>query len=102
MAIYHLNLLAKEEKTFYDNYRRFATLQELRKENSRSVTDDMECRNSHGYCFEIDVSQGGYVVKARPNDSERSARRTFYSDQTGQIRAAWLPDIANRSSSILE
>jgi type IV pilus assembly protein PilA len=51
-----------------------------------------------GYTFTLTATPSGYTLNANPKRFNTDGRRTFYTDQNGQIHQNWSAEAANASS----
>ena len=58
--------------------------------------------NASGYVFTITQTPTGYAINAVPKTFNSSGRRTFYTDESGNIRQNWGSEPATPSSPLLK
>ncbi|HKG22983.1 MAG TPA: hypothetical protein VKC34_13885, partial [Blastocatellia bacterium] len=76
----HINIV---QQTHHSEHGRYATLEELEKLYSLSKSN----LEKGGYRFDLVVAGGKYQVTATPKEYDRTGRLSFYSDETGVVRA---------------
>ncbi|HVF89803.1 MAG TPA: hypothetical protein VNH22_07025 [Blastocatellia bacterium] len=76
----HINII---QETYHSEHGGYATFEELEKHYSLSKSD----LDKGGYRFDLIVAGGRYQITATPKEYEKTGKLSFYSDETGIIRA---------------
>ena len=100
-AIGHILEIHKAESRFYEEHGFYATLAQLGPERANSINSHLAAGSVDGYSVEVEVGSFGYSVKARPMVWGRDGRRSFFSDQTGEIHQSWEDRAATITDEIL-
>jgi len=105
-AIRQITTLHQAETQYYSQFGKYAALTELGPPASGTAGPSAadlipkilaDGKNS-GYVFTVQNTATGYAVTAVPETFNSTGRRTFYSDQTLQIRNNWTQEPANANS----
>ncbi len=105
-AIRQITTIHQAETQYYSQFGKYAALTELGPPASGTAgpaASDLipkilaDGKNS-GYIFAVQNTATGYAVTAVPETFNSTGRRTFYSDQTLQIRNNWTQEPANANS----
>ena len=105
-AIRQITTIHQAETQYYSQFGKYAALSELGPPPSGAAgpaASDLipkvlaDGKNS-GYIFGVQSTATGYAVTAVPETFNSTGRRTFYSDQTLQIRNNWTQEPANANS----
>jgi len=62
------------------------------------IPGDLAAGHVNGYIYAVQATPTGYAITAVPESFGGSGRRTFYSDQTLQVRENWTQEPANANS----
>ena len=105
-AIRQITTIHQAETQYYSQFGKYAALSELGPPPSGAASPSAsdlipkilaDGKNS-GYLFAVQGTPTGYAVTAVPETFNSTGRRTFYSDQTLQIRNNWTQEPANANS----
>ena len=105
-AIRQITTIHQAETQYYSQFGKYAALSELGPPASGTAgpsASDLipkilaDGKNS-GYIFAVQGTATGYAVTAVPETFNSTGRRTFFSDQTLQIRNNWTQEPANANS----
>jgi len=105
-AIRQITTIHQAETQYYSQFGKYAALSELGPPASGAASPSAsdlipkvlaDGKNS-GYLFAVQGTPTGYAVTAVPETFNSTGRRTFYSDQTLQIRNNWTQEPANANS----
>ena len=105
-AIRQITTIHQAETQYYSQFGKYAALVELGPPASGAAGPSAadlipkilaDGKNS-GYVFAVQNTATGYAVTAVPETFNSTGRRTFYSDQTLQIRNNWTQEPANANS----
>lgn len=105
-AIRQITTIHQAETQYYSQFGKYAALAELGPPASGAAGPSAadlipkilaDGKNS-GYVFAVQNTATGYAVTAVPETFNSTGRRTFYSDQTLQIRNNWTQEPANANS----
>jgi type IV pilus assembly protein PilA len=105
-AIRQITTIHQAETQYYSQFGKYAALTELGPPASGTAGPSAadlipkilaDGKNS-GYVFTVQNTATGYAVTAVPETFNSTGRRTFYSDQTLQIRNNWTQEPANANS----
>lgn len=106
-AIEHIRSLHQAQTQFYSQFGRYAaSLAELGPPASGTagpnaadiIPKNLASGTIAGYVLTMVGSPSGYSINANPVTFGSSGRRTFFSDQTGEIRENWSAQPANANS----
>jgi type IV pilus assembly protein PilA len=105
-AIRQITTIHQAETQYYSQFGKYASLSELGPPASGAAGPSAadlipkilaDGKNS-GFIFAVQSTATGYAVTAVPETFNSTGRRTFYSDQTLQIRNNWTQEPANANS----
>lgn len=105
-AIRQITTIHQAETQYYSQFGKYAALPELGPPASGAAGPSAadlipkilaDGKNS-GFIFAVQSTATGYAVTAVPETFNSTGRRTFYSDQTLQIRNNWTQEPANANS----
>ena len=105
-AIRQITTIHQAETQYYSQFGKYAALAELGPPASGAAGPSAadlipkilaDGKNS-GFIFAVQSTATGYAVTAVPETFNSTGRRTFYSDQTLQIRNNWTQEPANANS----
>ncbi|MBC7924052.1 MAG: hypothetical protein H7039_00180 [Bryobacteraceae bacterium] len=99
-AIIAIRLLIKLQAEHRRAEGKFASLEELQDFAGTNDTDFSIVRNC-GFQFSLRAKPDSYTISAKPTQSSNSSR-SFYADESGSIRHAFLPDRASAHSTVLK
>ena len=111
-ALRQITTIHQAETQYYSQYGKYAkTLLELGPPASGAAGPNAadlipqnlaEGKNS-GFIYTIQAAaDGGYAVLAVPEAFGSSGRRSFYSDQTLQVRNSWTQEVATATSDSIK
>ncbi len=90
-SLANLRYIYSAEATYYNQYEKYGTLQELCAE--KLIPQDLESGTKNGYRFSVEVVERddyptGFEAVCVPETYPNSGRRSFYLDETGVVRGA--------------
>jgi prepilin-type N-terminal cleavage/methylation domain-containing protein len=105
-AIRQITTIHQAETQYYSQFGKYAALTELGPPASGTagpaaadlIPKILADGKNSGYVFAVQNTATGYAVTAVPETFNSTGRRTFYSDQTLQIRNNWTQEPANANS----
>ncbi len=98
VAILAIKKILDVEAMCYRTTGRYCKVSDLGEDCSRYIRS----ANMADYDIAVQVTDTGFVVLGSPgNRAEPRGRRTFFADEKGVLRHAWLPAIAGPSSDIV-
>jgi prepilin-type N-terminal cleavage/methylation domain-containing protein len=105
-AIRQITTIHQAETQYYSQFSKYAALTELGPPASGTagpaaadlIPKILADGKNSGYVFAVQNTATGYAVTAVPETFNSTGRRTFYSDQTLQIRNNWTQEPANANS----
>ena len=105
-AIRQITTIHQAETQYYSQFGKYAALTELGHPPSGAagpaaadlIPKVLADGKNSGYVFAVQGTATGYAVTAVPETFNSTGRRTFFSDQTLQIRNNWTQEPANANS----
>ena len=105
-AIRQITTIHQAETQYYSQFGKYAALTELGPPPSGAagpaaadlIPKVLADGKNSGYVFAVQGTATGYAVTAVPETFNSTGRRTFFSDQTLQIRNNWTQEPANANS----
>lgn len=105
-AIRQITTVHQAETQYYSQFGKYAALTELGPPPSGAagpaaadlIPKVLADGKNSGYVFAVQSTATGYAVTAVPETFNSTGRRTFFSDQTLQIRNNWTQEPANANS----
>ncbi|HJQ24551.1 MAG TPA: hypothetical protein VKA60_11595 [Blastocatellia bacterium] len=90
-----LDSLKEQESAYKTQHGRYATLDEIIADESMGTKDGVaalaqfkDMLERYGYKFEMTASASGYEATMTPIEYGKTAKRSFYTDQSGVVRGA--------------
>jgi hypothetical protein len=80
---FYLSYFGQAQKQYRTEHGKYATMEELA--GHIGPMNDFSSRT--GYKFELTVSSSGYRLTATPTEYGKTGRLSFYTDQSGIVRA---------------
>lgn len=109
-AITQIRNLQTAQQQYMSQFGRFATsLEELGPAGGNQpgpsgadlISEDMVAGDKGGYRFTLQETETGYEIHAEPVTYGSTGRRTFYSDQTLEVRQNWGQEPATAQSELI-
>ena len=105
-AIRQITTIHQAETQYYSQFGKYAALSELGPPASGAagpaaadlIPKILSDGKNSGFIFAVQSTPTGYSVTAVPETFNSTGRRTFFSDQTLQIRNNWTQEPANANS----
>jgi type IV pilus assembly protein PilA len=105
-AIRQITTIHQAETQYYSQFGKYAALSELGPPASGAagpaaadlIPKILSDGKNSGFIFAVQSTATGYAVTAVPETFNSTGRRTFFSDQTLQIRNNWTQEPANANS----
>ena len=105
-AIRQITTIHQAETQYYSQFGKYAALPELGPPASGAagpaaadlIPKILSDGKNSGFIFAVQSTATGYAVTAVPETFNSTGRRTFFSDQTLQIRNNWTQEPANANS----
>jgi type IV pilus assembly protein PilA len=109
-AIRQITTIHQAETQYYSQFGKYAALSELGPPASGAagpaaadlIPKILSDGKNSGFIFAVQSTATGYAVTAVPETFNSTGRRTFFSDQTLQIRNNWTQEPANANSPELK
>ena len=93
--------LHSAEMQYYGEYGRYGRLEDLGSQKADLISPELARGRIASYDVRLDVSAGGYQIRAWPRISACRECPTVYSNQTMAIRTSRGPEPASSSSPLL-
>jgi len=87
-SIYSLRMISEAEARYYDQFQKYASLEELASEGMLEPALGRGVRNGYKFSVEVKTLEPGFEAFSVPVTYQSTGRRSFYMDETAVIRVA--------------
>ena len=87
-SIYSLRMISEAEARYYDQFQKYASLDELATQGMLEPALGRGVKNGYKFTVEVKALEPGFEAFSVPVTYESTGRRSFYMDETFVIRAA--------------
>lgn len=93
-----VHLISVAEQLHREKHGRFALLPELVQMKESGLSRELASGEARGYQFRVTLTQSGYTIEAWPKEQMVTGFRSFYTDESGEIRHRVSSGVATKKS----
>jgi len=87
-SIYSLRMISEAEARYYDEFQKYASLDELASQGMLEPALVRGVKNGYKFTVDVKILEPGFEAFSVPVTYESTGRRSFYMDETSVIRVA--------------